>query len=63
MHTFGIELPKTVKEAFELDKKNGNTLWADVIAKEMRDVPVALVSCLMGNLRQLITRKLLRIDQ
>ena len=40
-HKFGIELPKTVKEAFELDKKNGNTLWADAIAKEMRDVRVA----------------------
>ncbi len=40
-HKFGIELPKTVKEAYELDKKNGNTLWADAIAKEMRDVRVA----------------------
>ncbi len=40
-HKFGIELPKTVKEAFELDKKNGNTLWGDAIAKEMRDVRVA----------------------
>ena len=39
-HKFGIELPKTVKEVFELDKKNGNTLWADAIAKEMRDVRV-----------------------
>ncbi len=34
-------MPKTVKEAFELDKKNGNTLWAVAIAKEMRDVRVA----------------------
>ena len=40
-HKFGIELPKTVKEAYELDKKNGNTFWADAIAKEMRDVRVA----------------------
>ncbi len=39
-HKFGIELPKTVKEAFELDKKNGNTLWANAIAKEMWDVRV-----------------------
>ncbi len=37
----GIELPKTVKEALELDKKNGNTFWADAIAKEMKDVCVA----------------------
>ncbi len=37
-HKIGIELPKTIKEAPELDKKNGNTFWADVIAKEMKDV-------------------------
>jgi hypothetical protein len=29
-------VPKTVNEALELDKKNGNTLWADTIAKEMK---------------------------
>jgi len=40
-HKFGIEVPRTVKEALELDKKNGNTLWADAIAKEMKDVCVA----------------------
>ncbi len=34
-HKFGIEVPKTVKEAFALDCKNGNTLWANAIAKEM----------------------------
>ncbi len=28
------------KEDLELDKKNGNTLWADAIAKEMKDVRV-----------------------
>jgi hypothetical protein len=39
-HKFGVELPKTVKEALELDKKNGNTFWADAIAKEMKDICV-----------------------
>jgi hypothetical protein len=34
-HKFGIELPKTVKEALDLDKMNGNTFWADAIAKEI----------------------------
>ncbi|KAL7523565.1 hypothetical protein ACHAXR_000992, partial [Thalassiosira sp. AJA248-18] len=38
---FGIELPKTVKEALDLDQKNGNTLWADAIAKEMKVVRIA----------------------
>ena len=37
-HKFGIELPKSVAHALELDRRNGNTLWADAIAKEMKDV-------------------------
>ena len=38
---FGISLPKNVKEALQLDKENGNTLWADAIATEMKNVKVA----------------------
>ena len=38
---FGVECPKTVEEALAFDKKNGNTLWADAIAKEMRNVRIA----------------------
>ena len=37
---FGIECLKSVKEAMELDKKNGNTLWYDAITKEMHSVQV-----------------------
>ncbi len=40
-HKFGIEIPKTFKEALALDRKNGNTLWADAIAMEMREVHIA----------------------
>ncbi len=40
-HKFGIEMPKTVQEALALDRHNGNTLWADAIAKELRNVKVA----------------------
>ena len=40
-HKFGIEIPKTVKEALALDRKNGNTLWADAIAKKMKEVCIA----------------------
>ncbi len=40
-HKIGIEISKTVKEALALDCKNGNTLWADAIAKEMREVHIA----------------------
>ncbi len=40
-HTFGIEVPRSVAEAYALDKKNGNTLWADSIAKEMKNVRIS----------------------
>jgi hypothetical protein len=40
-HKFGIEVPRSVAEAYALDKKNGNTLWADSIAKEMMNVRIA----------------------
>ena len=38
---FGITLPKNVKEALELYKENGNTMWADAIATEIKNVKVA----------------------
>jgi hypothetical protein len=41
IHKFGIEVSKTVKEALALDRKNGNTLWVDAIAKEMKEVCIA----------------------
>jgi hypothetical protein len=40
-HKFGIKIPTLVKDAFDLDKKNGNTYWADVIATEMKNVRAA----------------------
>ena len=40
-HKFGIEISKTVKEAAELDVKNGDTKWMDAILKEMTNVRVA----------------------
>jgi hypothetical protein len=40
-HKFGKEVPKTAKEALALDHKNGNTLWADAIAKEIKEVCIA----------------------
>ena len=41
MHKFGIEVPQSVSEAYALDKKNGNTLWAVLIAKEMKNLRIA----------------------
>ena len=41
IHQPGFEIPKTVEHAKQIDKENGNTLWQDAIAKEMRNVRVA----------------------
>ncbi len=38
MHKFGIECPKTIEDALKLDRRTGNTMWADAIAKEMKNV-------------------------
>lgn len=38
---FGIELPKTVRRALEIDEENGNHLWRDAIQKEMSVVKIA----------------------
>ena len=40
-HKFGFEIPKTVERARAIDLENGNTLWQDAIAKEMKNVRVA----------------------
>ena len=40
-HKFGIHVPKTIEEARQLDKENGNTLWEDAIRKEMDAVRVS----------------------
>jgi hypothetical protein len=37
-HKYGIRIPKSVEEAFAIDKANGNTLWWDAICKEMKNV-------------------------
>jgi hypothetical protein len=37
-HKYVIELPKSVSEALEIDRKMGTTFWRDAIEKEMRNV-------------------------
>ena len=38
---FGIEVPKTVQRALEIDRETGTTFWRDAIKKEMNTVAVA----------------------
>lgn len=40
-HKFGIEVPKTVEQAYALDRKNGNTLWAEAIGLKMVNIGIA----------------------
>ena len=38
---YGIRVPTYVKEAIDIDKDNGDTLWWDAIMKEMKNVQPA----------------------
>jgi hypothetical protein len=40
-HKFGIRLPKTVEEAYQIDEEMGITFWRDTIEKELKKVRVA----------------------
>jgi hypothetical protein len=33
-HKYGIRMPKNIKEAIEIDREQGNTLWMDAIKLE-----------------------------
>ena len=37
-HKYGIELPKSIAEAYRIDERTGTDFWAKAIAKEMRNV-------------------------
>lgn len=39
-HKYGIRVPKTVQEAYKIDRENGNTLWRTSIRKEMENASV-----------------------
>ncbi len=40
-HKFGIEIPKSVNEAYKIDRETGTTHWTRAIEKEMKNVRVA----------------------
>jgi hypothetical protein len=40
-HKYGIEIPKSIQHASELDRQNSNNLWKTALAKEMDAVRVA----------------------
>ena len=40
-HKYGIEIPRNIAHAYEIDEKNGNHFWRNAINKEMTDVGIA----------------------
>jgi hypothetical protein len=40
-HKYGIEIPKTVEEAYAIDKATGTTFWRNAIEMEMKNMRVA----------------------
>jgi hypothetical protein len=40
-HKYSIELPRSVRDAIDMDCRNGNMFWADALTKEMGNVCVA----------------------
>ena len=40
-HKYGIRIPKSIQEAIEIDRDNGNTFWMDAVRLEMNNVRVA----------------------
>jgi hypothetical protein len=41
-HKYGVELPKSVKQAEAIDAITGTTFWRSAIAKEMKNVMPAV---------------------
>ena len=48
-HKYGVELPSSIDNAKQLDRKNYNNLWFDALAKEMYNVGVAFEVLDEGN--------------
>jgi hypothetical protein len=45
---FEIEVPTLVDHALKINKRNGNTLWANAIAKEMKDLCITFKCLNLG---------------
>ena len=41
MYKYGVEIPRNVEHAFELDQKNKNDFWRKALEKEMTNVGIA----------------------
>ena len=37
IHKFGIRIPKSLEEAYQIDREIGTTFWTNAIKKEMKN--------------------------
>ena len=37
-YKFGVEIPRSVKHALEIDRRNGNNLWREAMQKELNQL-------------------------
>ncbi|WP_371077809.1 hypothetical protein, partial [Salmonella enterica] len=37
-YKFGVEVPRSIRHALEIDKRNGNNLWRRAIEKELKQM-------------------------
>jgi Reverse transcriptase (RNA-dependent DNA polymerase) len=58
-HKFGVRLPKTVKEAFDIDRAEGNDLWQKAIEKEMLNVRPAFSVMIGASHQDVLERRVL----
>ena len=40
-HKYGLEIPNSVEDTIQTDKKNGNTIWQDALNKQMKSIDIA----------------------
>ena len=52
-HKYGLRIPKSTKEAYEIDKENGDTMWHDAITMEMKNNRVAFQT-FTGDVKDLV---------
>ena len=53
-HKYGIRIPKSVKEALEIDKQEGNHYWRDAIMEEMKKIKLDAVMVYDGDPDKLV---------
>jgi hypothetical protein len=46
-YMFGIEVPRSIPHAFQLDQLNGDQLWKEAMGKELQQIEEYRIFCLL----------------